>query len=633
MRKVVSLSAGFLFVCVLVGGVDAQDVWHTLESANASANGWFGYNCEGLGDVDGLGCEDIGVAATYEDPGGTGNAGMGYVFSGETGDLLYELSSPNSQANGEFGWVGELGDVTGDGCDDFMVCGWREAVNGLGGAGRVYVYSGATGDTLYSVVSPDAEADGRFGTDISAAGDVDNDGYPDFAVGAWGEDHVVADAGQVHIFSGATGAWIRTLGSPNATTGGVFGASVGNIGDANGDGWDDLVVGAWGEDPGGISNAGMAYIFSGATGDTLHSLFPPDPQSGGEFGLAWAAGDVNGDGYGDAVVGAATVDVGYVDDGRAYVFSGLTGGVIHALDSPNPKTSGRFGLGAWGGEDYNNDGYADVVVGAAGEDVPGGVADAGMAYVFSGATGQLMVRLSSPMGEGAGNFGYVLGRGADVNGDGTIEVIVAAPLEDGGASNAGRVYVFDGSTVPIELASFRGHVEQAGVRLAWVTLTEQDNLGFNVERASAEDARYARLNESLIPGAGTTTVPHTYSYLDDAVQRGCTYWYRLEDVSLTGERAVHGPIQVVFPSSAGLALSVLGGSEPAFALTLPGPGRASLALYNVSGRLVARLWEGQAEAGVTVVRPPECRTMPEGMYTAILSQQGMTAQRNVVIRR
>jgi hypothetical protein len=631
MMRFVSLSAGLLLTCVLVGGVGAQDTLYTLQSPNPADGGWFGWNCEGIGDVNNDTCEDIGVAATYESPGGVLRAGMAYVFSGQTGALLYELSSPNPQINGEFGWIAGLGDVNGDGNGDFVVTEWRAFVNGLNAAGRAYVYSGATGDTLYSVVSPTPEFDGRFGAEAAAAGDVDGDGYPDFAVGARGEDYAgVPNAGRVHVFSGATGALIWTLGSSNPTTGGRFGEVVANAGDVDADGTDDLVVGAGYEDPGGIGNAGMAYVFSGATGNLLYPLSPPDVQAGAYFGWGlWGGEDLNGDGYADVVVGAAWLDIGETNVGRAYIFSGATGDTLHTLDSPHPAEGGHFGNWVWGGEDYDNDGCADMVLGAPGE-APGGIEGAGRAYVFSGDTGQLMVELSSPMPEVGGQFGIWVG-GADANGDGKIEVIIAADTEDAGAVDAGRVYVFHGTSVPIELASFRGQAEEAGVRLVWVTLTEQDNLGFNVERAPDEHARYARLNDHLIPGAGTTSVPHTYSYLDEAVEQGCTYWYRLEDVSLTGERALHGPIQVVFPGSPALALNVLGSSEPVFALSLPGPGRAVLDLYNVSGRLVARLWEGQAEAGVTVIRPEGCRTLPDGVYTAILSQHGMTAQRRVVI--
>jgi hypothetical protein len=443
MKTLASLPVGLMLACVMATGVGAQDLeaLYTFESANP-ANGWFGYNCEGIGDVNNDGYEDIGVAATYEDVPGTVDAGRAYVFSGATGALLFSLTSPNSQAYGEYGWIADLGDVNGDSHDDFVVTAWREVVNGLAGAGRAYVYSGATGDTLYSLESPTPEVDGRFGTEAGGHGDVSGDGVPDVAVGAWREDVLLSDAGKVHVYSGATGAYVRTYVSPNPSQAGYFGKPVANAGDVNGDGWDDLIVGARQEDPGGVTNAGMAYVFSGATGDTLYSLWPPDIEPHGHFGRgASGAGDVNGDGYADVAVGAPQVDVGYVNDGRAYVFAGSTGTFLHTLDSPNPKASGNFGFATWGGEDYDGDGYADVVVGAPKEDGVT-VASAGRAYVFSGATGQPAMDLVSPMEEVGGQFGIWVGEGADVNGDGRQDVVVGARKESGGTPDAGRVHVF-----------------------------------------------------------------------------------------------------------------------------------------------------------------------------------------------
>jgi hypothetical protein len=198
--------------------------------------------------------------------------------------------------------------------------------------------------------------------------------------------------------------------------------------------------------------------------------------------------------------------------------------------------------------------------------------------------------------------------------------------------DAGRAYVFAPVDVPVELVSFRGEAAAGSVRLTWVTLTETDTLGFNVERALAEHGAFMRLNDHLIPGAGTTSEPHTYQYLDEAVEPRFTYWYRLEDVSLTGDRIYHGPVEVVVPCRPGSGLEILGSSHAALLLTFARPGHATLKLYDVSGRLVATLWEGNGPAGEsTVIRPDLCRTLPPGLYAATLTQDGTSVRRRVAI--
>jgi hypothetical protein len=230
--------------------------------------------------------------------------------------------------------------------------------------------------------------------------------------------------------------------SPNPEAYGHFGKPVANAGDVDGDGWDDLVVGARRESPGGVANAGMVYAFSGATRDLLYGLEPPDVETYANFGRAASgAGDVNGDGYADVVAGTYRLNIGDFDVGRAYIFDGPTGTLLCTLDTPNPTYSGYFGFTAWGGEDYDGDGKSDVVVGAPGEDGQH-YAGAGKAYVFSGATAQPIWQLVSPMEEVGGAFGRWVGEGADANGDGRKEVVTCAPGEDAGATDAGRAYVF-----------------------------------------------------------------------------------------------------------------------------------------------------------------------------------------------
>src|SRR5690606_9663376 len=147
--------------------------------------------------------------------------------------------------------------------------------------GRAYVFSGATGVLLYALVSPNEEDDGRFGGSVAGVPDLDGDGRGDLLVSASGEDPGVSptSAGRVDDFSGATGALLQTLASPNEEQYGIFGGAVSGTPDLDGDGVGDLLVGAPNEDPGrSPRGAGRAYAFSGSTGALLFELASPNEE-------------------------------------------------------------------------------------------------------------------------------------------------------------------------------------------------------------------------------------------------------------------------------------------------------------------------------------------------------------------
>jgi hypothetical protein len=303
---------------------------------------------------------------------------------------------------------------------------------------------GAERQVLHTWMSPNPENSGGFGLSVSGAGDANNDGYADLVVGACYENGGATDAGRAYIFSGQSGNPLHVLLSPIPEMDGHFGCSVSDAGDVNGDGHADVVVGADDED-GGAVGAGRAYVFSGQTGGPIRVLVSPDAQFIGHFGISVSgAGEVDGDGYADIVVGAHYEDGGDTQAGRAYIFSGQTGGLHYPLESPYPEAYGHFGIAVSGAGDVNNDGHADVVVGACYED--GGASGAGRAYVFSGETGDTLYTLLSPNPELNGYFGISVSGAGDVNGDGFADVVVGTYHEDGGATDAGRAYVFSGQT-------------------------------------------------------------------------------------------------------------------------------------------------------------------------------------------
>ena len=158
---------------------------------------------------------------------------------------------------------------------------------------------------LFELVSPSEQEGGFFGYTVSGVPDVDGDGAGDVIVGAVFEDPGPSPpaAGRAYVFSGVTGAPLHTLASPNEEPEGFFGTAVAGVGDVDGDGRGDVIVGAG--ESGGALNAGRAYVFSGATGILLHTLVSPHPTRDGSFGNAVAGvPDLDGDGRGDVVVGA-----------------------------------------------------------------------------------------------------------------------------------------------------------------------------------------------------------------------------------------------------------------------------------------------------------------------------------------
>ncbi|UCC44407.1 MAG: FG-GAP repeat protein [Candidatus Zixiibacteriota bacterium] len=331
------------------------------------------------------------------------------------------------------------GDVDKDGFPDLIVGAFRSDAGGTD-AGRAYVFSGQTGDAIH-VFTGEAAFD-YFGLQTFGAGDVNNDGFDDLIVGAYLNNAGGTDAGRAYVFSGETGDALYVFTGEAA--GDWLGHSVGSAGDVNGDGFDDLLVAATHAG----SDSGRVYVFSGQTGDTIH-VFTGE-AAGDQFGYGVAsAGDVNGGGFPDLIVGANFNDAGGYDAGRAYVFSGETGDMLYVFTGE--AAGDQFGWGAYSAGDVNGDDLPDLIVGAPHNDAGG--YDAGRAYVFFGRPGPFPISIAAAdadyifTGEAAGDrLGYCHGSAGDVNGDSFDDLIVGAPYNDAGGSDAGRAYVFSGET-------------------------------------------------------------------------------------------------------------------------------------------------------------------------------------------
>jgi hypothetical protein len=419
---------------------------YTLASPTVQAGAHFGRSVA-VGDVDGDGKKDIIVGADAETVGFNAFQGRVYVFSGATGLLIYTLDTPNPESFASFGISVAAGDTNGDGKADIVVGSYGETVAANTGQGRAYVFSGLSGSLLRTFTTPNPEALAQFGLSV-ATGDLNADGKADVIVGA-GNETVGANAseGRAYSFSGATGSLLFTYSTPNHQASAQFGYSVA-AGDTNFDGKADVIVGAIGETVGGNSAQGRAYVFSGANGSVLRTWTTPNPQSNAQFGISVDAADFNADGRADVVVGAEGETVsGNVSQGRAYVYSGAAGGIMYTITSTRPEANGRFGIAVAAG-DTNGDGTPDILVGASNETVAANPGQ-GRVYAFNGATTAALLVVTSPnrfySTESPAAFGNSVAVG-DVNLDGKADVVIGAPTEIVGFyAGQGRVFVHSGA--------------------------------------------------------------------------------------------------------------------------------------------------------------------------------------------
>jgi hypothetical protein len=402
-----------------------------LTLTGEAAGDYFGWVSADVGDIDSDGARDFAVGAPFNAAGGP-TAGRIYVYSGKTGAQLFLGTGENRTMLG-FG-VSSAGDVDGDGVNDVIAGGPQAGLQAAGAgtglariysgktgahvrtltgehvddafgfavwtagdvdkdgrsdvivgapgsdargdkSGRAYVFSGATGATLFTFTG---EAAGDLlGTAVAGLSDIDADGYPDLAVGA--RNAGPSQRGRVYLYSGKTGSLIRQFepGPSGAELGGFF---VSSAGDVDKDGVGDVYAGDYGDTPNDAgATAGHAYVWSGKTGAILHDLPAQTPGEG--FGIGrGAAGDVDNDGHGDLVIGAYTHSSAAPQAGRTYLFSGKTGVVLRTMTS---SIAGEgSGYDAAGIGDVNGDGAIDFLITAATHPEKG--TNTGRTYVIAG---------------------------------------------------------------------------------------------------------------------------------------------------------------------------------------------------------------------------------------------------------
>lgn len=291
----------------------------------------------------------------------------------------------------------------------------------------------------------------RLGSHVAACGDVDDDGFPDWIVGAPKANANGPNSGSALVFSGRTGGVLHRF--DGAASGIEFGGAVDGAGDVNGDGHDDLIVGAPRRSVGLLSN-GEAIVFSGADGTVLHTITGTH-QFGFTGSAVAGAGDVDGDGRSDFLVATPYADTNGTDSGEVAVYSGSTGALIRAHSGDT--LGAHCGAALAGGHDVNGDGRGDYLVGSPADDSNG--IDAGQVKLFSGLDGSALAYRVGAAGDRLGAAVAFLG---DLDQSGRSDYGFGAP---GAVGGAGAVYVRSDADAPL-FSHFGMNAEALGSSLA-----------------------------------------------------------------------------------------------------------------------------------------------------------------------
>ena len=425
-------------------GLSTSPDW---EDATDVANAWFGYSVATAGDVNGDGYSDVIVGAS-EYANGNSWEGAAYVYYGSISGLSLTpaWSAESNETGASFGRsVGTAGDINGDGYSDIIIgapCNEYHSRR----TGNVYVFHGSASGLGDNGTPGNADwvAQGDqliafFGDSVATAGDVNGDGYSDIIVGAPYYDSPESNEGKVFAYYGsATG--LGSNGTPSNAdwsedgydlTNLYFGDSVSTAGDINGDGYSDVVIGG----PGYNVNRGIASVYLGSSGgiSTFHRYYYGAQELDLVGESVGTAGDINGDGYADIIIGSGQSNAIHVVKGAGTGLPSI--GQISTRASWSKSQSSSFGDTVGTAGDIDGDGLSDIIAGG------------DNAYVYYGSFPGIETTASQTIdgGEDYRRLGFTINSAGDVNADGYMDVIVGDRGYDGSFSSEGIAYVYYGS--------------------------------------------------------------------------------------------------------------------------------------------------------------------------------------------
>ena len=479
-----------------------------------------GRSVSNAGDVNGDGLDDVIIGAHRSNLSET-DAGSSYVVFGKESGTPVELSSLVAAGSNGFVIIGDkandnaglsvsgAGDINGDGFADLIVGAPAASPNGTWSGASYVVYGKNDTSPVDLALIETAGNTGGFiiegkaantfvGHSVSGAGDVNGDGYDDLVIGAYQADPNEPNAGASYVIYGRPDVGGNKIGTAVdladiiADTGGFVingeleddqsGYSVSGAGDVNGDGFADLIIGARYADPNG-SGSGASFVVFGsqagaafeladltaaaatnpATGFVINGVSADDYSGYSVSG----AGDVNGDGLDDLIIGSPESDPNGPLSGASFVVFGKTDGAaveLSAIEANSGTTAAGFMINGVSADDssgrssvsnagdVNGDGLDDLIIGAMGDDPNG--SGSGASFLVYGKTSGEAVELSAVQ-ESDGGFvingvgeddssGWSVSGAGDVNGDGFADLIVGAPFDAPSGSTSGASFVVFG---------------------------------------------------------------------------------------------------------------------------------------------------------------------------------------------
>ena len=455
----------------------------------------FGGSVSTAGDVDGDGIYDVIIGAPGETYGSsTTRNGEVCIFPGHSGtgvsaSSFYRILAPDPNplpplsAIRSFGAsVSTAGDVNGDGIHDVLIgAPFSVTIPQSGnGAGAVFLYRGTAGAApTLSWVQPGDNANANFGASVANAGDLNGDGFADVVVGAPHNSAYQSNAGAVFVFHGADSASgiavpanycdpsnvFTTIPAQycefGPSAGALLGTSVATAGDLNADGYADAAIGIAGfpSTLGGLSAVEIVY----GRGDGSYVLGDPVLSSEAIISVA-TAGDTDGDGFSEVLIGVPTYNGGQTNEGLVSLYRGTAN--PPQTNTPwqfAPTNSARTG-DSIATPDVNGDGRADIVIGVLGFD--NGLTDPGRGVrVLHAAVRELLVaaadhrqRQHDLLGAVAGaQLGLSVANAGDVNNDGVEDLIVGSPGDS-------RALVLNGSLGGLPFSVSQNLIGTAGTR-------------------------------------------------------------------------------------------------------------------------------------------------------------------------